>query len=73
MKITFSCHYPEIMLLLIFVISIISLYSSLLNILKKLIYLLLAMLDLCCWVGFSVVVVHSLLIAVASFVAEQGL
>ena len=46
------------------------------------IYLFLAMLGLCCWVGFSLVkkkrgwfliAVHRLLIAVASFVAEHGL
>ena len=35
-------------------------------------YLFMAMLGLCCFAGFSLVVVHGLLIAVASLVAEQG-
>ena len=35
-------------------------------------YLFMAMLGLCCFAGFSLVVVHGLLIAVASLVAEHS-
>ena len=68
--IIFSCHLPRDS-------AIIGIYHSKhifiqqsLKFFLKLINLLLTMLGLCCCAGFSLVVAHSLLIAVASLVAE---